>query len=108
MLVYKVFTDSDFDRFLIEGETQGTVTDLRDGFIHFSTREQLCNTIKKHFDRDIQVVILAFKESDLKSKLRWEASRNDELFPHYYDTLRYSQILYKVVLQTRKVQGSSV
>ena len=108
MLVYKVFTDSDFDLLLIEGETQGTMTDLRDGFIHFSTREQLCNTIRKHFNQYTQVVILAFKESDLKSKLRWEASRNDKLFPHYYDTLRYSQMLYKVVLKTRKVIGSLV
>ena len=108
MLVYKVFIKSDFDFFLIEGETQGTVTDLRDGFIHLSTREQIYSTIKKYFNQYTQVVILAFKEVDLKSKLRWEASRNEELFPHYYDTLRCSQILYKVVLQTRKVQGSSV
>ena len=108
MLVYKVFTDSDFDLLLIEGETQGTMTDLRDGFIHFSTREQLCNTIRKHFNMYTQVVILAFKESDLKSKLRWEASRNGELFPHYYDTLRYSQTLYQVELKNRKVNGSPV
>ena len=108
MLVYKVFTDSDFDLLLIEGETQGTMTDLRDGFIHFSTREQICNTIRKHFNQYTQVVILAFKESDLKSKLRWESSRDDELFPHYYDTLRYSQSLYKIPLKTRKVKGSPV
>ena len=108
MLIYKVFTESDFDLFLIEGETQGTVTDLRDGFIHFSTREQLFTTIGKHFRQYSQVVILAFKEDDLKSKLKWEASRDDELFPHYYDTLRYSQRLYKIPLETRKVKGSPV
>jgi uncharacterized protein (DUF952 family) len=100
MLIYKVFTERDFDLFFIKGETQGSVTDLQDGFIHFSTREQLCNTIRKHFYHYTQVVILAFKEIDLKSGLKWEASRDKELFPHYYDTLRYSQTLYKVLLKT--------
>ena len=108
MLVYKVFIKSNFDLFLIEGETRGTFIDLRDGFIHLSTREQLSNTIRKHFNKHKQVVILAFKEIDLKSKLRWEASRNGELFPHYYDTLRYSQTLYQVELKNRKVNGSPV
>ena len=108
MLLYKVFTKRDFNLFLIEGETQGTVTDLQDGFIHFSTREQLCNTIRKYFYQYTQVVILAFKETDLKSKLRWEASRENELFPHYYDTLKYSQTLYKVLLKTKDVKGSPV
>ena len=90
------------------GQFNGSKKDEEDGFIHFSTREQLCNTIRKYFYQYTQVVILAFKETDLKSKLRWEASRDNELFPHYYDTLRYSQTLYKVLLKTKDVKGSPV
>lgn len=99
MLVYKVLTKSDFDFFFIQGQIKGSASDLQDGFIHFSTREQLCSTIKKHFNKCAKVFVLAFRESELGTKLRWETSRNLELFPHYYDSLKYSQALYTIQLK---------
>ena len=99
MLVYKVFTKPDYDSFVTTGKTKGSGDDLRDGFIHFSTREQLCDTIKKHFSHYNLVFVSAFQESHLRNKLKWELSRNLKLFPHYYDCLWNSQILYSIQLK---------
>ena len=100
MLVYKVFTKPDFESFVSNGKTKGSHADLRDGFIHFSTREQLFSTIKKHFSFNKLVFVLAFEECSLKHKLRWESSRNLKLFPHYYGCLWNSQVLYSIQLET--------
>ena len=98
MLIYKVFSKSDFDSFVAGNETNGSSDDLKDGFIHFSTREQLFDTIRKHFSKYNLVFVLAFQEGQLMQKLKWELSRNLELFPHYYGNLRYSQSLYTIQL----------
>lgn len=98
MLIYKVFSKSDFDSFVAGNKPKGSSDDLKDGFIHFSTREQLFDTIRRHFSKYKLVFVLAFQESQLRQKLNWELSRNLELFPHYYDNLRYSQSLYTIQL----------
>ena len=90
MLVYKVFTESDFDLFLIEGETQGTVTDLRDGFIHFSTADQLAETLQLHFAGRDGLCLITVDASLLD--IQWEPARSGDLFPHLYADLPLSAV----------------
>ena len=99
MLVYKVFAKPDYDSFVSTGKTKGSGDDLKDGFIHFSTREQLCGTIKKHFSNYNLLFVSAFQEYHLSSKLKWELSTNLKLFPHYYGCLWNSQTLYSIQLK---------
>ena len=66
---------------------RGSADDLRDGFIHFSTASQVAETAKRHFAGQIGLFLIAVDAAALGDRLRWEASRNDEMFPHLYGEL---------------------
>jgi uncharacterized protein (DUF952 family) len=60
---------------------------LRDGFIHFSTTEQVAETAAKHFAGQRDLVLVQVDSGKLGAKLRWEPSHGGALFPHLYDDL---------------------
>ena len=59
-------------------------SDAADGFMHFSTAEQLRETLRLHFPGQTNLVILAVRTADLGPDLVWETSRGGALFPHFY------------------------
>ena len=71
----------------------GSPDDLRDGFIHFSTREQLEETIARHFAGERELVVLEVDAAALGDELKWEPSRGGALFPHLYGELPLSAVL---------------
>ena len=44
--VYKVFTETEWESFQDTSQFEGSADDLRDGFIHLSTKKQLAWVIK--------------------------------------------------------------
>lgn len=58
----------------------------RDGFIHFSTVDQLPATLARFFAGRDDLVLLAADTARLGAALRWEAMA-EGVFPHYYGTL---------------------
>ena len=90
--VYRVFRKKELKEFRIKNLFRGNELDIDSGFIHLSTNQQIKETIKKYFKKE-NVYIVKFKVSDLEDSLRWEKSRNDEIFPHYYGTLKSSLII---------------
>jgi uncharacterized protein (DUF952 family) len=85
--VFKVVTRGAWEDACRTGAFAGSADDLRDGFIHLSTREQLASTIAKHFRGQHDLVLVRFETHLLGEELRWEASRGADLFPHLYATL---------------------
>jgi uncharacterized protein (DUF952 family) len=69
------------------GRYAGSADDLRDGFIHLSLREQLADTLAKHFRGQHDLVLIQFETASFGDALRWEASRGGALFPHLYAEL---------------------
>ena len=69
------------------GEFQGSEADLRDGFIHFSTADQVRETAAKHFAGQSDLVLVSVDISKLGDRLKWEPSRGGALFPHLYGPL---------------------
>ncbi|WP_315702782.1 MULTISPECIES: DUF952 domain-containing protein [unclassified Bradyrhizobium] len=70
-----------------QGVYRGSADDLRDGFIHFSTAAQVPETARKHFFGQTALFLVEVEADTLGDRLRWEPSRNDELFPHLYGEL---------------------
>ena len=66
---------------------KGSQFDIADGFIHFSTAEQLAETARLHFAGQSDLVLVAVRAEALGPALRWEPSRRGELFPHLYGDL---------------------
>jgi len=65
----------------------GSDLDKLSGFIHLSSLSQLLETLNLYFSEHDKVVILEFETISLKESLKWELSRTNELFPHYYGIL---------------------
>ena len=65
----------------------GSADDVRDGYIHLSTREQIAGTLAKHFRDKDDLVVIQYETHVLGETLRWEVSRGGDLFPHLYSAL---------------------
>ncbi len=94
MLIYKIFRADEWAAFQASGETQGAPIDLQDGFIHFSTATQAAETAAKHFAGADDLMLLACDCDALGNALKWEVSRNDDLFPHLFAVLQMTDILW--------------
>src|ERR1700694_5095809 len=70
-----------------EGEYRGTADDRRDGFLHFSTAEQIAESARRHRAGQAGLVLVAVDAARLGARLRWEPSRGGALFPHLYGPL---------------------
>jgi uncharacterized protein (DUF952 family) len=72
---------------LAAGACGGTPQDKADGFIHFSTANQIAESARKHRAGQDGLVLVAVDVERLGSRLKWEASRGGDLFPHLYGPL---------------------
>ena len=85
--IYKICPASAWREAERQGVYRGSADDLRDGFIHFSTAAQVAATASKHFLGQTGLFLIEVDAAALGDSLRWEPSRNDELFPHLYGEL---------------------
>src|SRR5262245_60344857 len=86
-LVYKICDRALWAAAERAGSFRGAPVDARDGFIHFSTPEQVAETAEKHFAGADDLVLIAVDATALGAALRWEPSRGGALFPHLYSVL---------------------
>ena len=85
--IYKIWPGSAWREAERQGVYRGSADDLRDGFIHFSSPPQLAETARKHFLGQAGLLLIEVDADALGKALRWEASRNGDLFPHLYGRL---------------------
>ena len=85
--IYKICSASAWREAERLGLYRGSADDARDGFIHFSTASQLAETARKFFFGHTGLFLIEVDADALGEALRWEPSRNDELFPHLYGDL---------------------
>jgi uncharacterized protein (DUF952 family) len=85
--IYKICPASAWHEAERHGAYRGSPDDIRDGFIHFSSASQVAETAAKHFRGQSGLLLIAVDAGALGDALRWERSRNDQLFPHLYAEL---------------------
>jgi uncharacterized protein (DUF952 family) len=85
--IYKICASTHWQAAQHDGAVRGTADDLRDGYIHFSTAEQLAETLAKYFAGQADLVLIEVDAKTLGAALRWEPSRGGALFPHLYGEL---------------------
>jgi len=90
-LIYKIAPKSLWAEALAKGQFDGAPVDLADGFIHFSTSEQVRETASKHFAHQSDLLLIAIEAELLGPQLKWEPSRGGALFPHLYSALATKQ-----------------
>ena len=92
--VFKIATAAEWAHAVEAGRYTGSPDDLRDGFIHFSSRHQLAGTLERHFAGRNSLVLVCVNAAALGDALKWEASRGGDLFPHLYRDLRLDDVLW--------------
>ena len=92
--IYKIFHVSEWQALQSTGQTAGAPIDIADGFVHFSTGEQVAETAAKHFAGIADLVLLAIDAEHLGDDLKWEPSRGGALFPHLYRNLQLAEVLW--------------
>ncbi|WP_439122374.1 DUF952 domain-containing protein [Marivita sp.] len=93
-MIYKLLRSAEWAALQADGETAGAPIDVADGYVHFSTAEQVRETATKHFAGADGLMLLAYDEATITGELRWEPSRGGALFPHLYAPLRLADMVW--------------
>jgi uncharacterized protein (DUF952 family) len=93
-VVYKICRTDEWHDAERAGAFRGAAIDLADGYIHFSTAEQVAETAARHFVGASDLVLVAVATAALGPALKWEPSRGGALFPHLYGALALDAVLW--------------
>ena len=93
-VVYKIMTLIEWSETARRGVFFGTSLDLRDGYIHLSTADQVEETVIRHFADCGNLILVGIGVEGLGEALRFEPSRGGDLFPHLYADLKIGDILW--------------
>jgi uncharacterized protein (DUF952 family) len=96
--IYRIVTEAEWEAARAAGVFAGSDHDRRDGFIHFSTAEQVQETAEKHYAGRTGLLLLSVDADAVAGSLKWEVSRGGALFPHLYGTLPASAVREAVPL----------
>jgi len=99
--IYKICSAPAWREAERQGVFRGSADDARDGFIHFSSASQVAETARRHFFGHQDLLLIEVDADALGERLRWERSRNDELFPHLYGELDLGAVIRIFDLHTR-------
>jgi len=83
--VFKIFTESEWSNFQETGQFSGSEDDIRDGFIHLSTKEQVDGVIERFFPGKHPLYVAEFSGPEFIKQLTWEASGSKDIYPHLYN-----------------------
>lgn len=86
-LIYHMCKREEWQAAQSAGAYGGSSQDRADGFIHFSTAEQIVESAAKHRAGQDGLVLLTVDADALGAALKWEESRGGALFPHLYGDL---------------------
>jgi uncharacterized protein (DUF952 family) len=95
--IVKLLRASEWAAFESQGSFAGSPDDLRDGYIHISTPDQVAATAAKWFAGEAGLMAVTLDADALGAALRWEPARGGQLFPHLYRPL----VLADVVVAAR-------
>ena len=91
-IIYKICAATLWREAEAAGEFVGVSVDLADGYIHFSTAEQVAETAARHFAGMAELVLVAVDAERLGAAVRYEPSRGGAMFPHVYGKLPLSAV----------------
>lgn len=93
-IVYKIVSQAHWAGFEATGVFSGATIDLVDGYIHLSTGSQVRETAAKHFAGQNDLILVAVAGDKLGDALKFEVSRGNDLFPHFYGQLQLKHVLW--------------
>lgn len=90
--IYRLAIPARWAEAMQSGAFIGEADDQRDGFIHFSTADQLEGTLDRHYSGHDRLALVEVPAAVLGDALKWEKSRGGEDFPHLYGALKMQDV----------------
>lgn len=83
--IYHLAKAAGWTQALADGAYAGLEADRADGFLHFSTAEQIAESARRHRAGEPDLMLLTVDPAKLPAgTLKWERSRGGKLFPHLF------------------------
>jgi uncharacterized protein (DUF952 family) len=92
MLIFKIVHGDEWRAAEAAGTYRGSAKDKADGFLHFSTQEQLMGTLTRYYADANDLVLVAVDADSLGDALKYEPSTAGALYPHLYGDLLLSAV----------------
>ena len=90
--IYKIIDKNEWQKVRETGPYLGSKKDIEDGYIHFSSEEQVKGTLNKYYSNQSDLILL--KVDTLKlDNLIWEQASDGNMFPHLYSPLDISNVV---------------
>ena len=90
--IYKICSKTELLDAKNKNQFIGSKKDLKDGYIHFSEKEQVRGILKKYYLNQNDLVLLKISTLNL-DHLIWEQASDGDMFPHLYSSLDLSNII---------------
>ena len=87
LFIYRILSTEQFAEFQKTGVFSGSEKDIKHGFIHASREDQIMKTYYKIFSGRVAVVLKIDTTKIGESKIKTEADKTGETFPHIYGTI---------------------
>jgi len=91
--IYHLCRADEWQSAVVAGTYRGSSQDLADGFIHFSTADQVRDSAARHRAGQEGLVLLGVSIAFLGDALRWEPAGGGEMFPHLYGPLPITAVV---------------
>jgi uncharacterized protein (DUF952 family) len=104
--IYKICGAAEWAEANRTGRFVGSDIDRRDGFIHFSTRDQVGETAARYFSGLDDLVLVMVDADTLGQRLKLEPARDGALFPHLYGQLETTAAIWVKVLPATEARAS--
>ena len=98
--IYKICAKSDWFEIKKNGEYKGSKKDLEDGYIHFSGKDQVKDTLKKFYQNQKGLILLKVDAFKLENLL-WEQASDGNMFPHLYSQLDITNVVDEIEITLR-------
>ena len=90
--IYHMCRADEWQAARMQGVYPGSSQDQADGFIHFSSLDQVAVSAAKHRAGQDGLVLLSVDPESLGDALKWEESRGGVKFPHLYGPLKVDAV----------------
>ena len=84
--IFKIIDKDDWQKAKQNGTYGGSKKDIEDGYIHFSEEDQVEETLRRHYQKKDNLLLLKVNAFKL-DHLLWEQASNGDMYPHLYSPL---------------------
>ncbi|HAA93953.1 MAG: glutathione S-transferase [Rhodospirillaceae bacterium] len=92
--IYHLAREADWKSALRSRRYEGGLADKNDGFLHFSSAEEIETSAELYCKGLADLLLIAVEAESLGDNLKWEMSRDNKAFPHLYGVLDPAHALW--------------